>query len=499
MSAFEQDIFLSYRQSDNQGDGSGGWVSRFHESLRIRLTEMMGYEPRIWRDNRLQGGEYFADEIKDQLAKTKVLVAILSPGYIKSPWCVGELREFCRQAEHGRGLRVGNKSRLVKVVKTILPRDQHPPQLQGLLGYELYSNEDASGLHREYGQGANEYEHERYTGKLEEIASYLKQLIELLDTSESPESVRTVYVAETTSDLQHARDNIVAELQARKFTVLPKRGGTFLRNIKDYRDSVRDDLRKSRLSVHIVGAYYGTILEGGDKSIVDLQNELAAELSDEARITRLVWIAPNLVPQEKRQTDFLDYLRSSPDAQRGAQLFERSFEELKTRILQIITGAPAELPDDDLINVYLMCHELDSDTVTAVANYLFDKKYEVILPPNDTGGGRVLRLHKQALLHCDATLIYYGNADEFWFCSKQLDLIKARGWGRKSPMLCKAIFITDPQTPHKRRLLTLAAVPLPPFFKGIPPESLEVSLRPFVDAIEKARSKSPRGGGQVHD
>jgi TIR domain len=498
MSTFEDDVFLSYRQHDNLSEGNKGWVAKFHRSLENRLTEVLGSKPRIWRDNRLQGCEYFADEIRDRLAKTKVLVAVVSPGYVKSSWCMNELREFCEQAERHTGLRVGNTSRLIKVVKTFVPRNQHPPQLQGLLGYELYdtTQEDAGGLPREYSQEASGYQHEAYKFKVEQIAWSIKQILELLAADEPFDKERTVYVAQTTSDLQPARDNIIAELEARKFYVLPRPGETFFSNVKDYENVVRENMLRSRLSIHLVGGYYGVIPEGGDISVVDLQNKLGAQLSKGGYLTRLIWLPPNLKTKEKRQADFVEYLRAEPAAQEGGQLFERPLEELKTRIVQIITSTPSKPPDDDLIRIYLMCDEPDSNTVSVVENYLFDKRYEVILPPSDGDGGRVLQLHKDSLLVCDATLIYYGNSNESWYRSKLIDLIKAKVWGRTTPMLCKGVFITDPQTPHKHSLRTLDALPLPPFFKGVPPESLDVSLQPFIEQIEKAKTELSVSGRQ---
>ena len=41
----------------------------------------------IWRANKLQGNDMFADEILEQFDKTAVLVSVLSPRYMKSEWC----------------------------------------------------------------------------------------------------------------------------------------------------------------------------------------------------------------------------------------------------------------------------------------------------------------------------------------------------------------------------------------------------------------------------
>jgi hypothetical protein len=67
-----------------------------------------------------------------------VLVSVLSPRYVKSDWCRKELQEFIHAAEQRGGVFINNKSRIFKVVKTLVPREQHPIEIRGLLGYEFF-------------------------------------------------------------------------------------------------------------------------------------------------------------------------------------------------------------------------------------------------------------------------------------------------------------------------------------------------------------------------
>jgi hypothetical protein len=98
---FVDDVFISYRHLDNEllDEQGKGWIDNFHERFEIVLGEALGYEPKIWRDLRLAGNAYFADVLKEQIKKTAVIISILSPGYLQSDWCIGELREFCRLAD----------------------------------------------------------------------------------------------------------------------------------------------------------------------------------------------------------------------------------------------------------------------------------------------------------------------------------------------------------------------------------------------------------------
>ena len=78
----------------------------------------LGKTARMWRDDKLNGNDIFADEIVGQFETTAVLVSILTPRYLASPWCLKEFHEFCARAEQNGGLIVDNKARIFKILKT---------------------------------------------------------------------------------------------------------------------------------------------------------------------------------------------------------------------------------------------------------------------------------------------------------------------------------------------------------------------------------------------
>lgn len=500
MPHFTEDIFISYRHLDNQSiSGSNGWVDDFHKRLSIRLEQFLGREARIWRDPRLQGGVDFAAEIGERIEKTKVLLTVLSPGYIESEWCLRELREFCRHAGRNGGLRVGNRTRAVKVVKTMIPHDKHPPELDKELGYEFYQIDEESKIPREFSPQEGGYQHQRYEQKIYDLAWYLKELLEILDEHQPvpppPDKARTVYMAHTTADRSYDREKVMYELRDRGYHVLPDREPSL--RADSYVAEVRENLRQSRLSVHLIGETYGTIPDGEEeKSIVHLQNELAAEhCGEDPDFARLIWMPVGLSATGTRQRNFIEHLKTSGEAQRGAEVLERSFEELKNRVIEKLTPPKPPPPpgdeSDELVRVYLMCDKHDFDSVAELTDYLFMKRYEVILSAREGDDVQVLQYHKENLLECDATLIYYGQANEFWLRSKLWDLKKVRGWGRTHPMLCKAIYRAEPATAQKQGFRTLEAKLLePPGFTGLS----TIALEQFIAEIEAARKGLPRTG-----
>lgn len=504
MSSFTHDIFISYRHLDNEApEGERGWVTEFAERLRIQLGSTLGRKPDIWRDPTIQGSQHFADVIMKHLAQSKVLVSILSPGYVNpdSPWCMRELSEFSRLAERGIGVRIGDKSRCVKVVKTFLPRERHPPELQGLLGYEFFAEDSETDRPRAFSHVPEGHQHNRYLDKIDDLARDLAELLNEIDSSKPsappPDPERTVYLAETTSDRAENRDSIKNELLSRGYHVLPDQ--ELPETAADYRKAVRENLKRARLAVHLIGERYGSTLVGeGEKSVAVMQNELAVERSGEdADFSRVIWIPPGLQPSGEYQSKFVHGLRTDADTQKGAEVLERSFEELKNRIIEKLTAPRAAASKvllfdaEEPLRIYLMCDKLDFGAALSIRDYLHDKKYNVILPAREMDETQVIQYHKDNLLECDAALIFYGHGNEFWLHSKLSDLRKAKGWGRPNPMLCKAIYMAEPETAHKHDYKTWEAVLLaPPGFGGLS----EAALKEFIARMESARVEPARTG-----
>src|SRR5438093_7350401 len=93
---FENDLFVSYAHIDDQviAEGQTGWIATLHRALEVRLGQLLGHEPKIWRDPKLQGNDVFADKLVERLPSVAALISILSPRYVKSEWCLRELSEF---------------------------------------------------------------------------------------------------------------------------------------------------------------------------------------------------------------------------------------------------------------------------------------------------------------------------------------------------------------------------------------------------------------------
>ena len=76
---FDKHLFVSYAHVDDlptPGDDQG-WVTRFHKYLETYLSQSIGEQARVWRDDRLRGNDIFANEIVKQFPNTAILLSIL--------------------------------------------------------------------------------------------------------------------------------------------------------------------------------------------------------------------------------------------------------------------------------------------------------------------------------------------------------------------------------------------------------------------------------------
>jgi hypothetical protein len=80
------------------------------------------------------------------------------------------------------------------------------------------------------------------------------------------------------------------------------------------------------------------------------------------------------------------------------------------------------------------------------------------------------------LVQCDAAIIYYGAANEFWVQRKLSDLRKAFGLGRGQPFLAKAVVVGSPPSAEKERFVTQEAL----LIRSAGAFSAE-ALKPFLD------------------
>lgn len=496
---FEKDIFISYAHIDELelSDDLKGWISDFHRSLEVRLSQILGNRPVIWRDDRLQGNDFFGPEIVAQFPKLKVLVSIITPRYLKSEWCTKEIEEFYKAAEQNGGISIENKARIFKVLKTPVKIEAQPEKIRDILGYEFYRIDPSTGRPREFLKIFGQESEQAFWARLDDVAYDIAQLIEKLDqpvqakmngvlhesktiipnssvtSNTAGHEKKKIYLADAGYDLREYHDSVRRELEDSGFMVLPARNLTLV--AEKFKSEVEEYMSECILSIHMIGSAYGLVPEGTDKSVIVLQNEIAARQSLSRGLNRLIWLNPESTTDDARQQSFVDQLKFNEEFQQDSDLLEGSIEEFKFAIFDNIrrheakekekqaaiekamqktesagvTQAPAG--DNGPRLIYFICDQRDLEDTRMIEDCLFDAGHEVMLPVFDGEEAQLRKEHEENLRMCDAVFLYYGHANELWLRSMTRDLLRLPALNRTKPLLAKVAYLGAPATPQKER------------------------------------------------
>ena len=501
--SFEKHLFISYAHLDNQALNSAekGWISEFHAALEAFLGMRMGTKAEIWRDERLRGNDDFSSEIISQFPKTALLVSILTPRYVSSEWCTREANEFCKIAQATGGVMIGNKARVFKVIKTPVDSEETLPlPLKGTLGYDFFTEEDGVPLELDPREDSKEYR--RKINKLAwDIAEMFKKRGGGTNGDTPSTSKPVVYLAECSYDRSKEREILEGDLKRHGYVVLPDY--PLPRQEKEYIDAVNLMMQRASLSIHLVGAGRGTILDGpSELSTTRLQNQLAANHSKANDFSRVIWLPLGTNASQPAQQSFIDELHQNAEAQFGADLIAGDFEELKNAIhtslknLEVtlqshqsheladptIPENPATTTGDSKF-IYMICNENDRKATIPVRKYLRENGFEVAIPAFEGDASEVREAHRQHLTDCDAVMIFYGSGDEAWKRAIDNDLKKVPGFRSGMPITAKFTYLAAPGTADKEDLIDMDE---PNLINGLDTFS-ESTMAPFIDALSVKR------------
>jgi hypothetical protein len=487
---FERDAFISYAHLDNVEliEGSKGWVTNLHRALEVRLAQLLGKQPQIWRDPKLNGNDIVADVLVERLRRVASLISVVSPRYVKSEWTRKELSEFSKAAEEQGGVRFHDKARIFKVLKTPVPLKMHPPELQSLIGYQFFKVDPDSGRIHELNEIFGAEAQRDFWLRLDDLAHDICCMLEILEAPPTEGSAEdatedgAVFLAEVTSDLREQREALRRDLQQHGYTLLPARALPMVAS--ELKQAIREDLARCRISIHLVGKSYGLVPEGSDRSILEIQNELAIARGEQGGFSRLLWLPPGLEVIDERQRRVIEQFRIDPEIQKGADLLETSVEDLRT-IIHDRLKRPHSITTERMVardrshsQIYLVYDHRDTNEASTWGNYLFEQGLEILHPVFEGDEAEVREYHEENLRTCDAALILYGGASECWLRRKLRELQKSAGYGRTKPTPVIAVCLVPPRTVEKERFRTHEAIVIPQFggFSSDP-------LQPFISRL----------------
>jgi hypothetical protein len=212
------DVFISYAHRDNQD----GWVTGLKRKLTEKLNPFLAGRAEVWFDDRIEPSVHFKQEIQQKLKDTPIFIAVVSPSYLESEYCIlHELDWF--QNQGGR--------EIVQLLKAPLEKGQDVPLPESQ--YKILHDEKDGHL----------LDGERLDKILDEVvATITKRLREFWELRPK------IYFAQLRNEnLKPRWDELKDRLHAEGFAILPK--GVLPARVPDGR--IREWLETADLSVHL--------------------------------------------------------------------------------------------------------------------------------------------------------------------------------------------------------------------------------------------------------
>ena len=475
------DVLISCAELDDQPltpDGEG-WVDRLKRNLKIKIEQLTG-EPLKVATAALPPGKTEVDEtIYDSMATAQTLISIISPPFIKSKACGDSVDHYRRASVSSSQSSETLTSKLFKVFKSPVNQDEMSQAISGgfeqLPGFEFFDICPETGRIREYNDAFRDDISQKYYERVYDLAYEVCQglqqeksspdLTKTVESSAAADLMKTVFLAETTSDLRAERDRLRRELLEQGHRVLPDR--SLPQVAGELEEVTRSCLEQCNFSIHLIGDRYGLVPEDAAASSIVIQNQLAAHESSIRELPRIIWMPREVNPTDDRQAAFIESLVQDPKAQQGADVIRDTLENLKQllnerwqkeadRRSNSRDAADSQILDN-VTRLYLIHEVEDEEAVEALEDFFYDRGIEVILPEFEGTESEVSAIHIQSLQDCDAVLIYYGTCAKSWVDIKLRELTKALGYRDGQPIDLRAVYIAPPEDRRKTRFKTLSA------------------------------------------
>jgi serine/threonine protein kinase len=497
----KSDIVITYANLDDQPVISGrqGWVSNLQHNLQIRVAQLSGKQVNIVKQPDASDSAEIESAVLQHMPQAKTVVSVLSPPFARSGGCHRIVDTFWKSAQEPVHSDTGNRSRLLNVVKTPVDTDDIPPYLRslytGLVPYEFFERDPATGRLREYDEAFGDMAIQRFHERVYDVAYDISQVLKYL--GEGPPAgekrtanPKTIFLAATTSDLEPQRDQLRRELIELGHTVVPQQPLPLVAS--ELVTVVQSCLEEADIAIHFVGEHFGLVPEATDLSMVAIQNQVAARFCDNSSLKRLIWIPKGVQPRDERQTSFIRQLQSDPRSVSGAELIADTLENLKVLLRtrwareQAERDKPPQKPvTGGAPRVYLICDQEDEAAIEPLEDFFYDQGIEVSLPGFEADESEVQQIHIQNLRDCDAVLIYYGAAGMHWVDFKIRDLQKAAGYRDSRPIPISAVYLAPPFNRRKERFKSVSTEVIKQETEVFDP----LLLKAFVAAMRKTKNE----------
>jgi hypothetical protein len=181
---YEHDVFVSYAHEEQLGD----WTLMLQEDLRkalnfVLLSKLKGKSVEVWIDEILKKNLPLTDQLRTSVDKSALLLIVMSPFYLGSPWCGKEVAWFAAAA----GARGKSEGGIFVVHAYPTDRAAWPPVLAELTPFAFFARHPTANEELPLGLIGDEKDKAAYKAALYNLAGQMRQQIDdLLAAAKAP-------------------------------------------------------------------------------------------------------------------------------------------------------------------------------------------------------------------------------------------------------------------------------------------------------------------------
>jgi len=465
---FEHDLFISYARVDDQplpGEDKG-WVTLFHEALEVQLSKRLGRIGllKIWRDPRIEGGQFFDQTIKTAIERSALFLALTSHGFRASEYCQQELRWFRKKARHEpQGMQIGDRSRVYNILLYNINHRIWKKLFGRISGHPFHDDAEFAEPNDPNGK-AFKLQLRDLVDSLHIMLLAFKDKVSPALIDEPSDKAPAIYIADVADSLLTVRKRLVTDLSRKGIHILKQIPPPYDR--KGHEQSVNAELDHAQLAIHLFDDQPGEEIEGAAASTYPQKQ---AQLALAKSTPQLIWFPPDLKLEaiaSEAYKAFLNKLENEKCSEKNYDLVRCAASELAVEILhkseQLQVVSPASPKGRAIL---LDTHLKDQLFAFELGRYLAENGVQPFMLQETDEPKKTLPHYEELLNEVDTLVIFFGNVAQEWvrerlqtalqFVARQLVA------GQKAKLNTCCVYLLPPRTPAEVPSLPVSIFKIP--------------------------------------
>ena len=420
---FKYDIFISYAHTDNHApEGKHGWVDYFHEELESWLVRRFGFgKIEIWRDHNLHGNTIFNKKIKDNIYSSALFLALTSHNYLKSNYCLKELKWFYNEAQNSSyGLSIEGELRLLNILLKNINYTKWPKELHGTIGFPMH---DAPANSKESGECTDPRDR-RFNRQLRKVVDAIETTLKAFPcnksekTTEEPQNGKLqIFFADVADSMQTTRERLIADLKGSAVNVLSDIPPPMKNS--DHEINVTKAICEAGLSIHLLDALPGRKIYDSKRTTYPRRQ---VEIGLKSKTQQIIWVPQNLDPQkieDNAHAKLLTSLENDKRLKRNYEFIRSDKTALSDLILRKVKLMQKEKQSQVRPHTILLdTHQKDQRFAFQLADYLSRAGLNIVFNQESLNPGLSLNNFEQSLKHVNSLVIVFGRVTPNWVLAR---------------------------------------------------------------------------------